>query len=115
MAAINLHKIGITKGDRIGFATKNHTKLAPIVFAALSIAAPLSTLDPNFNCDEMMHTLRLTQPKLMFCEFSNIDVVRSALAQLQLPIPVYTFGGTAAGAHSVEDLFAPCENEDLFT
>lgn len=43
----NLTKLGYKRGDIFGLAARNSHHLAPIVFAAMTIGAPVNTLDPS--------------------------------------------------------------------
>lgn len=47
-AAQNLTKLGIGFDDVIQVIAKNHHYLAPIVFAALTIGAPVNAIDVQF-------------------------------------------------------------------
>lgn len=47
-AAQHLLEMGYKKNDVIGIVAKNHHNLAPIVFAAFAIGAPVNPIDPNF-------------------------------------------------------------------
>lgn len=58
--------------------------------------------------------LALTKPKLLFCDAGIIVAVRLALQQLQMPIPVFTFGGKVDGARVVDDLFTETGYEKDF-
>lgn len=64
--------------------------------------------------DEIVHMIEFTKPSAMFCDHDNITTLREALRELQMTIPVFTFGGKVDGARRVEDLFAPTEDEDYF-
>lgn len=45
----NLLKIGVNAGDVIAIIAGNHHYVAPVVFACLTIGAPVNTLDASFN------------------------------------------------------------------
>lgn len=46
--AQNLDNLGIGVGDVVAIVAGNHHDVAPVVIAALSLGAPINTLDPNF-------------------------------------------------------------------
>lgn len=46
--AQNLLKLNITKNDVLGFCTRNSHYLAPVVFGAMVIGAPVNPLDPSY-------------------------------------------------------------------
>lgn len=135
-AAQNLTKFGIVKGDVIAFVARNHHNLAPVIFAALTLAAPTNALDPSFKkgllknivqvsytkskvitilfTDEIVPMFKLTKPKIVFCGSDNICVVQESLNELQLPIPIFIFDGKVDGSRSVEDLFTETGIEHQF-
>lgn len=47
-AAQNLNKLGIEVNDVIQVIAQNHHYLAPIIFAALTIGAPVNAIDVRF-------------------------------------------------------------------
>lgn len=47
-AAQNLLKVGINIGDVVAVIARNHHYVAPVVFACLTIGAPVNTLDASF-------------------------------------------------------------------
>lgn len=55
--------------------------------------------------DEMVHMMRMTNPKLIFCHGDNIATVREAMMQLNISVPIFTFEGNVDGARHVDELF----------
>ncbi len=45
----NLMKIGVNIGDVVAVISRNNHYVAPVVFACLTIGAPVNTLDFSFN------------------------------------------------------------------
>lgn len=45
----NLLKIGVKAGDVVAVIVQNHHYVAPVIFACLTILAPVNTLDASFN------------------------------------------------------------------
>lgn len=45
----NLLKVGVKAGDVVAVIARNHHYVAPVVFACLTILAPVNTLDASFN------------------------------------------------------------------
>lgn len=46
--ANNLQKVGINVGDVVAVIARNHHYVAPVVFACLTVGAPVNTLDASF-------------------------------------------------------------------
>lgn len=73
----------------------------------------------NFNfvgqfTDEIAQMLKLTKPKLIFCESNNVLRIRDSLKVLNTAVPIFGFGGKVDGARMVEELFIPCGDEEEF-
>lgn len=129
--AQHLHRLGIRSGDIVAVLAANHHHVSSVVFGAIALAAPVNILGLNFDTgefqrnqndlqnvidlfiEEIIHMLKITQPKMVFCESSNVDRVREALEQLALDLPVYLFDDNSNGL-SVEDLVAETGNEEDF-
>lgn len=63
---------------------------------------------------EMAHIMKLTQPKLIFCDSNNVLNIREALKTSNATVPIFAFGGKVDGARMVEELFIPSEGEEMF-
>lgn len=55
--------------------------------------------------DEIVHMMKLTKPKLIFCEADNITTIIEALMQMGISVPIFTFDVTVKGARLVDELF----------
>lgn len=77
--AKSLLRFELKFGDVVGFVVKNTTYVAPAVLACLLIGAPVSTLDPTFDENEIANIFQQTKPKLVFCDSDNYDRVSDAL------------------------------------
>lgn len=55
--AQNLLKMGLTAGDVVAVVTRNHHYVAPVIFACLTIATPVNTLDASFNASNVFYQI----------------------------------------------------------
>lgn len=113
-AAQNITKLGFMKGDMIGIMARNGHNLAPIVFAAMSIGCPLSTLDPTFDKIAILHMLGITKPKMIFCDHDDVINLHEILNDANILVPLYSFNGSTAYSQAVEDLLEPTYIEHQF-
>ncbi|XP_053661561.1 probable 4-coumarate--CoA ligase 1 [Anopheles marshallii] len=116
--AQNLHSIGVRKGDMVTLANANSENLAPLACALLAIGVPFNPLAPSFNEDDMANMLQTTNPKLVFCDADNYEVVRRALLRVvanaeQLP-PIYVFECARSDVKHAEDLLKETGQEKAF-
>lgn len=70
-------------------------------------------MKPDRTIDELRHMLRMTTPRIVFCEPTNIDCVRLALEEVGLAIPIYTFNKHETAA-SVDELLLATGTEKDF-
>lgn len=75
----------------------------------------MNALDTAFSKTEILHMLRITKPKLVFCNVGLCESVRRCLTELQNDASIYTFGGSDGKSTAVEDLFVETGNEFEFT
>ncbi|CRK91364.1 CLUMA_CG005037, isoform A [Clunio marinus] len=75
----NLMKEGLKFGDVVGLVVKNTTYVAPLVLACLLGGFPVSTLDPTFDDNEVANIFRQTNPKMVFCDHDNFEIVVDAM------------------------------------
>lgn len=113
-AAQNLLKIGYRDGDIIGIIARNSHHLAPIVFAALSIGCPITTLDTSWTTQEIVHIFGKIKPKVVFCDEENVRTVKDSMDHLVLKAKLFTFGNETKLSRSVDDLFVTTKKEDEF-
>lgn len=111
-AVQNLLELGFKKNDMIALIARNSHHVAPIVFAALCLGCPINTLDTCLNKIDMTNSLKITNPKCIFCDVSAYDVVSSCVQDNNARI--YTFGGYCSKSIAVEELFADTRNKPDF-
>ncbi|XP_049536846.1 uncharacterized protein LOC125951822 [Anopheles darlingi] len=80
-AVQNLASVGLSKGDIVALANGNSENVGPLFCALLTLGATVNPLAPGFNKQDMAHMLRLAQPKMIFCEDSNYEIVKAASAE----------------------------------
>lgn len=114
-AAIHLHQLGYKANDIFGFMARNSTNVAPIVFASIFNGCPLSTLDPSYEKDKLVHMLGMSRPCLMFCDVSVYELVTECLKELQINSNIFTFDGQTGDSKSVDSLFGAVDDVDAFS
>lgn len=110
-AAQNLQRLDLEKSDVIAVLANNSHHVAPIIFAALCLGCPINTLDTISTKPEMMNMLRITNPKVVFCDVSAYEVVSSSLQDVGNYAEIYTFGGYRGKSIAVEEMFAEPSNK----
>lgn len=109
--AQNLTKLGLKKGDVIGFICRNGLNLVPALYGSILIGAPVNPLDAAFKKDGIRHMFAQTKPKLVFCDADVYDTTRIALAELESAAIVITLRSKIDGVPYVEDLLASTGSE----
>uniref|UniRef100_A0A182P4M6 AMP-dependent synthetase/ligase domain-containing protein n=1 Tax=Anopheles epiroticus TaxID=199890 RepID=A0A182P4M6_9DIPT len=113
--AQHLDAVGLRKGDIVAMANGNSENVAPLACALMTLGAPFNPLAPGFNVEDMAHMLRLTEPKLVFCDDDNVEVVRKAVGSvLDRKVPIYVFESKRDDVMHAEDLLQPTGREEQF-
>lgn len=113
-ASQNLQKRGYNTKKLFGLFAKNSHHVTPIIFASMCLGCPILPVDPFFDKTELIQTLKLTEPSLVFCDVEAYETIIECLNELNNTTKIFTFGGSIADAEPVENLFAETGNEDEF-
>lgn len=113
--AQNLQTMGYQPKQVFSFMAKNSEHLAPTVFASFCIGCPVNTMDTSFGKTETIHMLKITKPRLMFCDVEVYQMVAECLEELKNDAKIFTFGGQVGKSKAVESLFAETGEAKYFT
>lgn len=70
-----LERENLTDDDYIAVFSENHINFFTPVIAALYIGIPLSPLNFNYQGDELVHVLKISKPKILFCSSTVLGKV----------------------------------------
>lgn len=112
--AQNLTKLGIQKGDIIGFICGNSTKLPALIYACLLIGAPINPLDNGFKKDDIKHMFEQTTPKLVFCDSDVYETVQLSLDEMKSDAIIITLRKSITGVRYVDELLSETGSEEHF-
>lgn len=101
-------------GDCIGVIAKNTTNIGAVIFAALTIGAPVNPLDISFTSDDIAHMFGMTKPKLVFCDSENVTTLKDALLQLGRNATIVTIGARIDGCDFIDDYLVEETEEENF-
>ncbi|XP_055594638.1 probable 4-coumarate--CoA ligase 2 [Uranotaenia lowii] len=76
--AQNIQSLGYGVGDIASVVAVNSEYLAPLVLGLQVIGVGFNALSPTFDENEMIHMMRQTQSKLVFCDADNYHTVKAA-------------------------------------
>ncbi|EDS42049.1 4-coumarate-CoA ligase 3 [Culex quinquefasciatus] len=112
----NLKELGFCKGDMVTMACANSENVAPLAVGLLINGMPFNTLSPSYGVDDMVHMMKITQPKLVFCDANNYETIKQAVALAVKDKPlVYVFeSGEMDCVKRVEDLLKVTGRELFF-
>lgn len=97
--AKNIIKAELHPGNVVGIVAKNTTYLAPLILGNLLAGTPVSTLDPTFDCSEIVNIFQQTKPKLVFCDHDNWENVVEALRRCDNTSEVITVDEKMTGQY----------------
>ncbi|CAH2093711.1 unnamed protein product [Euphydryas editha] len=90
--AAGLSNIGVKYQDVIVVMAPNHIDLCIPFYASFYLGITVSGMDMNLGVNELRDSLKITAPKVIFCENSNVKTVQKALNLLNMSSQVITFG-----------------------
>ncbi|XP_023938239.2 luciferin 4-monooxygenase-like [Bicyclus anynana] len=86
-----LRAFGLSPGDVVAISGPNHLDLCIPFYAALFNGLPIVGVDPYFKYEEVRALLKLTSPRIAFCQNESHDVYAKAAADLGLDVKLVTF------------------------
>ncbi|CAG5047599.1 unnamed protein product [Parnassius apollo] len=86
-----LRKFGLRPGDVIALGGNNHLDLHIPYYAALLNGYPIAGVDPLFKYNELRSLLKITQPKIAFCQHTSQEKYKRAAHDLVLDLKTVTF------------------------
>ncbi|XP_055531328.1 probable 4-coumarate--CoA ligase 1 [Wyeomyia smithii] len=114
-AVQNMEAAGYRKGDMVAMVCTNSENLTPLVLAVLILGMPVNFLAPNYGLDDLIHMMKITQPKLVFCDADNLETVRKAIRQTGLPgAELYALECESPDVRKAEDLLRETGYEQMF-
>lgn len=113
-AAQNLKNFGCRPKDVFGIIAKNTDHLAPIVFALFCLGCPPNIMDASFAKVDIVHMMKITKPRLIFCDVEVYPLISECLKELQNETKIFTFGGQCGNSEAVGNLFAETGTENSF-
>lgn len=82
-----LTSIELKQNDVVGIVARNSENLTSIVFACLTLGLPLNPLAPFAGImgeKDITFMYEKTKPKIIFCDFDLVEVVKSAVLKIPL-------------------------------
>ncbi|CAH2238908.1 jg13716 [Pararge aegeria aegeria] len=86
-----LRAFGLNPGDVVAIGGPNHLDLCIPFYAALYNGLPIVGVDPYFKYDEVRQLLKLTSPRIAFCQNESYNMYAKAAADLRLDVKLVTF------------------------
>lgn len=112
-SAQNLQKRGYNTKQVISLNCGNVANSTPIVFASLCLGCPVNTMSTDHK-PHILSTLKLIEPKLIFCEVDKYDVTVECMKELGMQAKIFVLNGTKGDVESVENLFSETGTEEDF-
>ncbi|XP_058122367.1 probable 4-coumarate--CoA ligase 3 [Anopheles ziemanni] len=106
---------GLQQGDIVTLVNANSENVAPLACALMTIGVTWNPLAPAFAENDIAHMLRMTQPRVIFCDDGNVDVVHAASRKaVQGNPPIYVFESARDDVQHAEDLLKATGREEQF-
>lgn len=102
--ALSLRDLGLEEGDVVSIAAGNSRYMSALVFGAIFDGIAANTLDPNYKSGDLVHSLGITEPKLVFCDEVNLIEVLQAIREMKSEVPVYVMETERSGDTSYKSI-----------
>lgn len=106
-------RYNISQDDIIGICASNTPYVPAVAMAAFMIGTPISTLDPSFDKEGILHILKITRPKTLFCDRGVVGQVRSALRDTNIYCDIYVVD-ECDGEGTIEEFLMESNDTDNF-
>lgn len=100
-----MQRFGCKKGDVIFFLTRNTADIAPLVFAALYLAAPIFAISEFSSRMEYEVFFELLRPKFIFCDKEFYQKSKKCSLNTNIEAMIFIFDGSSVESSSVSTLF----------
>ncbi|XP_074105962.1 uncharacterized protein LOC141531830 [Cotesia typhae] len=90
--AVWLKKLGVSRGDVVGLCSKNHMNSCIPMIASFYLGAIFNPWwDSCLNEDLVVYFIKTTNPKVLFCDEDNAEMIIKALKTMESSLPVVFF------------------------
>lgn len=115
-------RLGLQCGDVVGISAGNTSYLTGVTIAAMLSGTPMNPLHPDFDqgrirakveygfqlglsfAETVKYMYDITEPKLIFCDVENYEVIKAVNEQLLKPALIYLVNGKIQGVRDVQEL-----------
>lgn len=113
--ALNLQSMGCRRGDIVSLVCTNSENVVPVYIGCLTIGSVVNPLAPVFNEDDLVHMMRQTQSRFVFCDEENRVIVEQAAAEAIAKKPkLFVMGKSAGESLPIDSLLRPVKGEEHF-
>ncbi|CAH4033899.1 unnamed protein product [Pieris brassicae] len=109
-----LRKSGFKPGDVLAICGVNHFDIRIPFFSALFNGLPLVCIDPYYKHDEIKTVLKLSLPKVVFCDEDFYKTYYTVIHELGLDIRIITFGKEEHSMKQFIEMYKDDELDDSF-
>lgn len=108
--AYNLQKMKLKQTDVIGIMSHNTTNMTPLCYGMFFIGVPFHAIDSDLTKDTAVRLWNVTKPKVIFCDGSSLDLVKTVTKELKLNCEIFTLNEHQKGLKQFEDLLGDLPN-----
>ncbi|XP_047522595.1 luciferin 4-monooxygenase-like isoform X2 [Pieris napi] len=109
-----LRKSGFKPGDVLAISGVNHFDIRIPFFSALFNGLPLVCIDPYYKHDEIKTVLKLSSPKVVFCDEDFYKTYYTVIKELGLDTKIITFGEEEHSMKQFIEMYEDDEPDDSF-
>lgn len=102
--AYNIRLLNVRQSDVVGIVSRNTTNLMPLCYGLFFLGVPFHALDHKDTMTSALHLWGTSRPRLIFCDNSLYELVKSVVIELDLNCAIYTIDGDLRDVNSISEL-----------
>ena len=107
-----LTRSGLKHCDVVGLNASNSENLSSIVFACFMLGIAVNPLAIIMDVNDIYDVWSKTKPKIIFCNGSVVEVVKSAVNKMELDVKIFTMIEKVEGFLEVDEIL-DAESDDV--
>jgi acyl-coenzyme A synthetase/AMP-(fatty) acid ligase len=109
--AVHLRELGYQKGDTVQVLAGNSEYISALTIACFTLGMPISFLRPSFGTKVNADLLGIVKPKLIFCDSNLMGLLKEALDETKMTVPIFTLMEKIEGHGFLEDFLIESKDE----
>ncbi|XP_013176386.1 PREDICTED: 4-coumarate--CoA ligase 1-like [Papilio xuthus] len=90
--AISLKNIGFKRGEVVAICSENRREFWGTVIGIVCAGGVVTTINPGYSKDELIHVLNISKPKYIFCSPNTYNMCENTLKSMNIVSKIILYG-----------------------